>query len=167
MAIETQIEIAAAPSRVREIVRNPFPFFSCRRLKHFKQLLDFSKYPQWHTSLIKLLEPEDNSKSFSSLQPGDKIKCNIDGMEFVADIMANTEKLFQWQGPLVYSLISGLHSFHFESANNDGSSTIFRQTEKFTGPIAFLMVPSLLGRKLLGQYNRFNRELKVYAEGSG
>ncbi|KAF3407906.1 hypothetical protein DPV78_001116 [Talaromyces pinophilus] len=148
--IETQIEIAAPPSKVREI------------------LLDFSKYPQWHTALIKLLEPEDSSKSLSSLKPGDKVKCNIDGMKFVADITgwkANSEKLFQWQGPPVYGLIAGIHSFHIEPAN-DGSSTIFKQTEKFSGPIAFLMAPSLLGKKMLGQYNQFNRDLKDYAEAS-
>ncbi|OKL58143.1 hypothetical protein UA08_06479 [Talaromyces atroroseus] len=68
MAIETQIQVAAPPAKVRQI------------------LLDFAKYPQWHTTLIKLLEPEDASKSLSSLARGDKIKCNIDGMKFVAEI---------------------------------------------------------------------------------
>ena len=61
-----------------------FPLPNAKRVS--LQLLDFSKYPQWHTALIKLLEPEDSSKSLSSLKPGDKVKCNIDGMKFVASI---------------------------------------------------------------------------------
>ncbi|KAH8705556.1 hypothetical protein BGW36DRAFT_422110 [Talaromyces proteolyticus] len=148
MAIETETEIAAPPCKVREI------------------LLDFSNYPKWHTGFIKQLEPEDTSKSLSSLQPGDKVKCNIDDMEFVASITENSENLFQWQGPPVYGLIAGLHSFHFDLAD-DGSSTVYKQTEKFSGPIAFLMTPSLLGRKMLGQFNQFNSHLKAYAEASG
>ncbi|PWY89997.1 hypothetical protein BO70DRAFT_426397 [Aspergillus heteromorphus CBS 117.55] len=143
--IEAQIEIAASPSQVREV------------------LLDFSKYPEWHTNFVKLLESEDNTRSLQSLEPGDKIKCDIDGMQFTAEIKENSDSLYQWQGPPVFGLIAGLHSFHMESANN-GASTIFKQTEKFTGPISFLMTPTLLGRKMLGQYNQFNRDLKTRVE---
>ncbi|KAH8703433.1 hypothetical protein BGW36DRAFT_443635 [Talaromyces proteolyticus] len=125
MAIEAQIEIAAPPSKVREI------------------LLDFSKYPQWHTTLIKLLNPEDSSKLLSALKPGDKVKCNFDDMKFVANITANSENPFQWQGPLVHGLI------------------------KFMGPISFLMTPSVLGKKMVRQYNKFNSDLKYYAEAPG
>ncbi|PYI07146.1 hypothetical protein BO78DRAFT_313869 [Aspergillus sclerotiicarbonarius CBS 121057] len=143
--IETQTEIVASPAQVR------------------KALLDFSKYPEWHTSFIKLLQPEDESKSLRSLQPGDKVKCDIDGMKFTAEIKENSDSLFQWQGPPVFGLIAGLHSFHMEPANN-GSSTIFKQTEEFSGPISFLMSPSLLGRKMLGQFGEFNKDLKDRAE---
>lgn len=59
-------------------------------------------------------------------------------------------------------LIAGLHSFTFEAASSGG--TIFTQSEEFSGPISFLMRPSLLGRKMLGQYKRFNEELKARAE---
>ncbi|KAK1146341.1 hypothetical protein N8T08_003128 [Aspergillus melleus] len=142
--IETQIEIAASPAKVREV------------------LLDFSTYGEWQ-SLIKLLEPEDNSKILQSLQPGDKVKCDVDGMKFTAEIKENSERLFQWQGPPVFGLIAGLHSFHLEPANG-GMSTVFKQTELFTGAISFMMSPSLLGKKMLGQYNQFNKDLKARAE---
>ena len=75
----------------------------------------------------------------------------------------NSEKLFQWQGPPVYGLIAGLHGFHMEPSNG-GSSTIFKQTESFSGVISFLMTPSLLGKKMLGQFNQFNKDLKARAE---
>lgn len=67
--IETQIEIAAPPSHVRDL------------------LLDFATYPYWQKSgLVRLLEPEDSTRTLATLQPGDKIKCDIDGMKFTAEI---------------------------------------------------------------------------------
>jgi hypothetical protein len=149
MAIETQIEIAAPPSKVREI------------------LLDFPNYPKWHTTFLKTLEPEEHSTSGPSnpLLPGDKIKVDADGMKFIVTITANSANLLQWQGPPVYG-VAGLHSFHIEPANDEGSSTIFKQMEEFTGLISFLMTPSLLGRGLFGHFEQFNSDLKAYAEAS-
>ncbi|KAJ5657586.1 uncharacterized protein N7484_001235 [Penicillium longicatenatum] len=67
--IETHVEIAASSGRVRDV------------------LLDFASYPDWQTSgLVRLLEPEDSTKTLTTLQPGDKIKCDIDGMKFTAEI---------------------------------------------------------------------------------
>lgn len=153
---------------------------------HCLQLLDFASYPDWQkSSLIRSLEPEDSTRTLATLQPGDKIKCDIDGMKFTAVIKVNfhlrmristatfmqltrdrrqenSERLFQWQGPPVMGLIAGLHSFGFATTESGG--TIFTQTEQFSGPISFLMGPSLLGRKMLGQYRKFNEELKARAE---
>ncbi|PYI20226.1 hypothetical protein BO99DRAFT_457161 [Aspergillus violaceofuscus CBS 115571] len=143
--IETQVEIAAPPSKVREV------------------LLDSSRYPEWHTSLIHRLEAKDSTKTLATLIPGDVIRCDIDGMKFDAEITENSENLFQWQGPPVAGLIAGLHSFYMLSTK-DGSATILKQTEEFTGVLAFLMGPSLLGRKLVGQYRRFNADLKRRVE---
>ncbi|KAJ5889653.1 hypothetical protein N7504_010463 [Penicillium tannophilum] len=143
--IETQIEIAAPPSHVRDV------------------LLDFATYPDWQESgLVRLLESEDSTQTLATLQPGDKIKCDIDGMKFTAEIKENSEHLFQWQGPPVMGLIAGLHSFRFEATESGGTN--FTQSEDFSGLIAFLMSPSLLGRKMLGQYSQFNEELKARAE---
>jgi hypothetical protein len=149
MAIETQIEIAAAPSKVREI------------------LLDFPNYSKWHTTFLKTIEPEKQSTSESSnpVLPGDKIRVDADGMKFVATITANSADLLQWQGPPVYG-VAGLHGFHIKSANDEGSSTIFKQTEEFTGLISFLMTPSFLGRGLISHFKQFNSDLKAFAEAS-
>ncbi|RAK81555.1 SRPBCC domain-containing protein [Aspergillus fijiensis CBS 313.89] len=143
--IETQVEIAAPPSKVREV------------------LLDFSRYSEWHTSIFHLLEAGDSTKTLETLEPGDVIRCDVDGMKFDAEITENSENLFQWQGPPVAGLVAGLHSFHMLSTK-DGSATILKQTEEFTGALAFLMGPSLLGRKLMGQYRRFNADLKRRVE---
>ncbi|OJJ98352.1 hypothetical protein ASPACDRAFT_122160 [Aspergillus aculeatus ATCC 16872] len=143
--IETQVEIAAPPSKVREV------------------LLDFSKYPEWHVSTFHLLKAKNSTKTLATLIPGDVICCGIDGMKFDAKITENSENLFQWQGPPVAGLVAGLHSFYILSTK-DGSATILKQTEEFTGALAFLMGPSLLGRKLVGQYRRFNADLKRRVE---
>ena len=59
-------------------------------------------------------------------------------------------------------LIAGLHSFRF--VRTESGNTKFTQSEDFSGLIAFMMSPSLLGRKMLGQYRQFNEELKARAE---
>lgn len=64
-----------------------------------KQLLDFKGYPEWQKSgLVRLLEPEDSSRTLPTLQPGDKIKCDIDGMKFTAEIKVGlqTPRLHRW-----------------------------------------------------------------------
>ncbi|OJJ74476.1 hypothetical protein ASPBRDRAFT_27504 [Aspergillus brasiliensis CBS 101740] len=156
--IKTEVHIAATPAQVRDVI----PALNSAVIDYW-QLLDFSKYPEWHTSFIKLLKSNDETKALKSLLPGDKIQCDIDGMKFTAEIKENSDSLFQWQGPPVYGLIAGLHSFHMEPSDN-GSSTIFKQTEEFSGPISFLMNPSLLGKKMLGQFDQFNKDLKARAE---
>ena len=44
-------------------------------------------------------------------------------------------------------------------------ATIFRHIEEFSGLLAFAMTPSLGGRKLKGQFEIFNQDLKARAEG--
>lgn len=74
----------------------------------------------------------------------------------------NTESLFSWQGPPVFT-IAGLHKFHIEPAN-DGASTVFTQTEDLKGLLAFIMSPSLLGKKMRAHFDIFHRDLKARAE---
>ncbi|KAJ5807044.1 hypothetical protein N7474_010636 [Penicillium riverlandense] len=142
--IESQIEITAPPTKVREV------------------LLNFSAHPEWHTKWLKEVKPEDDSKMGLSLVPGDKVHVNIEGMKFTAEITENSENLFQWQGPPVFT-IAGLHSFHIEPTN-DGSSTIFKQTEEPKGLMSWLLSPYVLGRFLAADFAGFNKDLKDRAE---
>ncbi|KAJ5608709.1 hypothetical protein N7528_009276 [Penicillium herquei] len=143
---ESKIEIAAPPAKVREI------------------LLDFSAYPEWHTEWIKGIEIQEKEKTSASLTAGDKLKVNIEGYNFVADVLENTENLFSWQGPPVFT-IAGLHKFHIEPTE-DGTGTIFTQSETSKGFMSFLLSPSILGKKLRADYEVFNRDLKARAEAS-
>ncbi|KAJ5152033.1 Polyketide cyclase/dehydrase [Penicillium capsulatum] len=145
--LESSIEINAPPAKVREI------------------FLDFPAYPEWHTDWIKGIEIEDNadkSKTGLSLTAGDKVKCNIEGFSFVAEIKENSEQLLSWQGPPVFT-IAGLHNFRFESAK-DGTATVFTQSEQMKGLLSFAMSPSLLGRFMRADYDVFNKDLKTRAE---
>ncbi|KAJ5813315.1 uncharacterized protein N7503_000065 [Penicillium pulvis] len=141
---ESKIEIAASPAKVREI------------------LLNFSAYPEWHTAWIKSIEIQGDEKTSESLTNGDKVQVNIEGYKFVADVVANTETLFSWQGPPVFT-IAGLHQFHIEPAE-DGAGTIFTQSETSKGFLSFLFSPSVLGKKMRADYEVFNRDLKARAE---
>ncbi|KAJ5560671.1 hypothetical protein N7513_003070 [Penicillium frequentans] len=143
---ESKIEIAASPAKVREI------------------LLNFSAYPEWHTEWIKYIEIQGDEKTSESLTKGDKVQVNIEGYKFVADVVENTETLFSWQGPPVFT-IAGLHKFHIEPTE-DGAGTIFTQSETSRGFLSFLFSPSVLGKKLRADYEVFNRDLKARAETS-
>ncbi|KAJ5476252.1 Polyketide cyclase/dehydrase, partial [Penicillium sp. IBT 31633x] len=142
--ITSTIEIAAPPAKVREI------------------LLNFSAYPEWHTEWLKSIELKDGSKAPLQLGPGDKIEVNIENFKFVAEVKENTESLFSWQGPPVFT-IAGLHKFHIEPANG-GASTVFTQTEDLKGLLAFIMSPGLLGSKMRAHFDIFHRDLKARAE---
>ncbi|KAJ5122674.1 Polyketide cyclase/dehydrase, partial [Penicillium atrosanguineum] len=143
---ESSIEIAAPPAKVREI------------------FLNFSAYPEWHTDFIKGIEIQDKDKTAQTLADGDKLDVNIENFKFIAEIKANSEDLFSWQGPPVFT-IAGLHRFHIEPTK-DGAATIFTQSEELKGLLAWMMSPSLLGKKMKAHFAEFNRDLKARAEAS-
>ncbi|CAI7616731.1 unnamed protein product [Penicillium pancosmium] len=142
---ESSIEIAAPPSRVREV------------------LLNFSDLSEWHKGFIRSLAVhDDSSKAPDSLVPGDKVDANIEGQKFTAEVKENSENLFAWQGPPVFT-VAGRHEFKMEPAK-DGAATIFTQSEDLRGPLSFLMAPSLLGRFMKADFVKFNEDLKSRAE---
>ena len=151
--------------------------FDYRINSFFIQLLDFPKYPEWHSGFA--FESADATKQ--TLERGDKLHVKLDGMKFTSEVKVclspvwhhellsnvgqeNSEALLQWQGPPVYRLVAGLHSFQMEPTSG-GSCTIFKHTETFTGILSFAMTPSLLGKKLQGQFEQFNKDIKARAEG--
>ncbi|KAJ6007093.1 hypothetical protein N7499_000757 [Penicillium canescens] len=142
--ITSTIEIAAPPAKVRDI------------------LLNFSAYPEWHTEWLKEIQVKDSNKTPQTLSSGDRIEVNIENFKFVAEVQENSENLFSWQGPPVFT-IAGLHKFHMEPAN-DGASTVFTQTEDLKGLLSFIMSPSLLGKKMAAHFDIFHRDLKARAE---
>ncbi|KAJ5238358.1 hypothetical protein N7468_002977 [Penicillium chermesinum] len=143
---ETKIEIAAPPAKVREI------------------LLNFAAYPEWHTEWIKEIKIQQEGKTGAALTVGDKIQINVEGFKFVAEVKENSESLFSWQGPPVFT-ISGLHKFHLEPLK-EGAATLLTQSEESKGFLSFLFSPSILGKKLQADWNVFNKDLKIRAEAS-
>ncbi|KAJ5894938.1 Polyketide cyclase/dehydrase [Penicillium taxi] len=144
MVLESKIEIDAPPATVREV------------------LLNFSSFPEWHTEWLKSIEILDKSKTGETLTAGDKVKVCIEGFKFVAEIKENSEELFSWQGPPVFT-IAGLHGFRMEPIK-DGKATLFTQSEDLKGLLSFLMSPSFLGKRMRADYAVFNKHLKARAE---
>ena len=80
---------------------------------------------------------------------------------------SNTGSQFQWQGPPVYGVVAGLHTFEFEPSRSIPGGTTFIQKEEYTGLLSFLMAPSLAGKKIMGQFDKFNVDLKTRVESLG
>jgi hypothetical protein len=87
--LQTEIEINAPPSKVREVVcLLCSPRQSPTDLDSFysPQLLDNSRHEEWVTTLVRKLSPDNPSQALESLQAGDKVQCDMDGMQFIAVI---------------------------------------------------------------------------------
>ena len=87
--LQTEIEVNAPPSKVREVVcLLCSPRQSPTDLDSFysPQLLDNSRYEEWVTTLVRKLSPDNPSQALESLQAGDKVQCDMDGMQFIAVI---------------------------------------------------------------------------------
>lgn len=61
-------------------------------------------------------------------------------------------------------MIAGLHTFEFGSSAAIPGGTTFVQSEEYSGLLSFLMTPSLLGKKIKGQFEEFNADLKKRVE---
>ena len=187
--LETQIEIATPPVIVYNVVwrASVYPAhltgtFELTILN--PKLTGFNKYSEWHPSWS--IEPHlagaTNTTINRILEPGEKIKVNIDGMQFTAEIKVGyllsylrRRNIYLCKGYqradslcvigelTLVTIVSGLHSFSMEPSK-DGTSTIFRQTANFSGLLSFIMVPSLGARKLKGQFESFNSDLKTRCE---
>ena len=67
---------------------------------------------------------------------------------------------------MLSGLFVGEHSFVFEPSKTAPSSTTLIQSETFSGPLAFLMNPTLgWNRKTRENFEGLNRDLKARVEG--
>ncbi|KAH3664336.1 hypothetical protein WICMUC_005721 [Wickerhamomyces mucosus] len=117
--VNTEVEINAPPSKVREI------------------LLDFKTYNDWNTLIRdpKIEKSSSNSQDPFKLIKGDVLKfffIPLNGTGYPV-VETNTEQEFSWLGVGGHRLIfSGLHFFKFKSID-DGKKTILVHGEDFTG----------------------------------
>ncbi|KAH6681744.1 hypothetical protein B0J14DRAFT_577071 [Halenospora varia] len=141
--ISTTIEIKASPEAAREV------------------FLNFLTWKEWHNGFYKAVTPLSDTDPFSV---GKKLHCSVEGMDFEVTITQNSPTTFQWQGPPVKG-VAGLHTFMFEPSKITQGSTTFTQREEFTGALAFLVQPWLLGKSLDAGFKGFNKDLKRKVEG--
>jgi len=143
MTVHTEIEIAASPSQVREV------------------FLNFPKIVEWHSGLVKsisLLAKDEVIKK------GSKLDCDMEGFHFVSTVKENAPGLFQWQSPPIHGIVA-LHSFRFRPSKTTLGWTTFVQDEEYRGLLAFIMSPSLGGKKIQRQFEGFNKDIKARVEG--
>ena len=73
----------------------------------------------------------------------------------------NYSEIFQLQGRPVYHIKAGLHTFEFSPSTVAPGGMKFVQKEEYSGLLAFLMSPWLAGKKIMGQFDKFNADLKT------
>ncbi|KAF2169448.1 hypothetical protein M409DRAFT_52687 [Zasmidium cellare ATCC 36951] len=147
--ISTQIEIAAPPERVREI------------------LLDFPRLNEWHQSgHFKSIEIAAR-KTEGVLSVGDKLKVVMEEMTFTPVILKNDPSELKWRGslPLIFT---GDHSYRFLPSETIPGGTLFIQEENFTGLLSPVMKVKEGKRdfawKNLRGFEGLNADLKAEAE---
>lgn len=142
----------------------------------FTKFLNFLTWKEWHNGFYKAVTPLSDTDPFSV---GKKLHCSVEGMDFEVTITVastspfntsltniskqNSPTTFQWQGPPVKG-VAGLHTFMFEPSKITQGSTTFTQREEFTGALAFLVQPWLLGKSLDAGFKGFNKDLKRKVE---
>ncbi|KAL9619753.1 MAG: hypothetical protein Q9160_005684 [Pyrenula sp. 1 TL-2023] len=142
--LHTQLEIAAPPAKVRET------------------LLDFKRIQEWHSGCVQSIVQQGEGPA--SLDPGNRLRCKISDFEFEPTITKNDESAFEWRGPPVFYILSGLHTFRFEPSKENPGSTTLVHSEEFFGAGKFLMAKWLLGGNIERQYAQFNEDLKAEVE---
>ncbi|MCJ1450963.1 hypothetical protein MMC28_001297 [Mycoblastus sanguinarius] len=149
--IHTEIEIAIPPQNKSGmwwvwILR----LHRGNRHSVYPQFLDFPRISEGHEGLVKSLTPV--STSDEDLAIG-SLDCKLEGIQFISTIKENSPTCLQWQGPPIYGLIAGLHTHPFVPSAKTSGSTDFIQDEEYTGMLAFAMSPSLVGRRIKGQFD--------------
>jgi hypothetical protein len=136
MQIITNIEINASPSKIWSI------------------LSDFDKYPNWNPFVKSVL---------GEVKTGNKIKVNVQGMDFVPTILEFTkEKELRWKGQLLFKgLFDGEHSFKLVDLKN--GTTRFEHCETFKGILVPLFKKKLQTETKAG-FIAMNEELKRLSE---
>ncbi|HTB31082.1 MAG TPA: SRPBCC domain-containing protein [Bacteroidia bacterium] len=139
--IKTEITINALPAKVWAV------------------LTDFENYPNWNPFI----------KSISGkVAVGKKINTRLEppgakGMTFTPTVLAyEKNKEFRWLGHLLFQgLFDGEHKFELIASGND--TTIFRQSEKFSG-ILIPLFKKMLDTNTVNGFNLMNQKLKELAE---
>ncbi len=122
------------------------------------RLVDFKSWGNWN-SFIPMVEGNfevGSNVSIKVVSPGMK------EMRFKPVIFEiEPKKRISWGGGFLIFVYNGVHEFLLEYVEKN--ITIFRQIEKFKGPITLLMNKMIL--KTATGYQNMNEEFKEYIEG--
>ncbi|OAQ98960.1 hypothetical protein LLEC1_00602, partial [Akanthomyces lecanii] len=139
--VTTTKVIAASPEIVRSV------------------MLDFSRLPEWTHGFIRSIEPAKDG----NLSEGDKLNVTLEGASFSPTILENSAQQFKWRGSIP-GLFYGDHVFRFEPGPRP-ETTLFTQSEEFSGILAFIIKLIPLGSKQRDGFENFNEDLRRRVEG--
>ncbi|KAK4624576.1 hypothetical protein CLAFUW4_06206 [Fulvia fulva] len=144
--ITTSIEIAAPPSRVREVFN------------------DFASWPTWTTGMIKAVS---SHKSGTEVKVGDTLEVVLEGMTIEPTLLVNSGSKFEWRGSAL-GLFMGDHGFTFKGSEITAGGTTFVHEENFYRLLGLMMMLPLgfHGSTKKG-FEKFNDDLKRRVEGEG
>ncbi|KAI5357880.1 putative polyketide cyclase/dehydrase, START-like domain superfamily [Septoria linicola] len=145
--LHTQIEIAAPPGKVREV------------------LLDFSQMPSWlHGPGIRNVQVKDAAKTGTAIEAGDVLITHIDKTTFEPVVLVNDSSELKWRGSIPY-IFTGDHSFQFKKSETNEGGTTFVNEENFSGALSFLMLQWVMGASAKKSFEALNGDLKRRVEG--
>ncbi|OAA75867.1 activator of Hsp90 ATPase 1 family protein [Akanthomyces lecanii RCEF 1005] len=139
--VTTSKLIAASPEIVRSV------------------MLDFPRLPEWTQGFIRSIKPAKDG----SVSKGDKLNVTLEGASFSPTILENSAQEFKWRGSIP-GLFYGDHVFRFEPGPRP-DTTLFTQSEEFSGILAFIIKFIPLGSKQRDGFEDFNEDLRRRVEG--
>ncbi|KAF1840355.1 uncharacterized protein K460DRAFT_410947 [Cucurbitaria berberidis CBS 394.84] len=148
--VRIELDIAATPKQVRAVI------------------LDFPRYPEWHTSFIKSLTPIPPSRSPFDLIPGDKLVAAFDGSTIEPVVLNNTPAEFRWRGSAFLGAFAGEHYFEFRESEKVDGGCLFVHGEDYVGWLTWLFGEGWLGfarASVVAMYEGFSRDVKTRVEG--
>ncbi len=123
----------------------------------WKALMDFSSYPKWNPFITSI-------KQVSDQQLVAVMRSGNSDMTFKPRILKmESQKEFRWLGKLggIGGLFTGEHYFLLSP---ERGGTLFRQGEKFSGILAWILLP-FMKKDIQANFVRFNEALKALVEG--
>jgi hypothetical protein len=132
-----------------------------------KKVLDFARYPEWHTSFIQSLTVTRPSTETQNIQQGETVNAKIGGVKLVPIIKANTPTELSWYGSTFGGAFAGKHYFLFIESHVTPGGTTFVHGEDYDGWLSWIFGKGSLGigrKNVIKMYEGYSRDLKKRAE---
>jgi hypothetical protein len=123
----------------------------------WKALVDFPSYPKWNPFIISIKQVSD--QQLVAIMKSGKSETTFEPI--ILKMEANKE--LRWVGKLggISGIFTGEHYF---TLTPDGDGTLFQQGEKFSGILAWILLP-LMHKQIHGNFIKMNEALKALVEG--
>jgi hypothetical protein len=132
-----------------------------------RKVLDFPRYPEWHTTVISSISTIPPSKNAQELLPGEALDVEFGGVRFVPVVKTNTSTEFAWNGSVFGGAFAGKHYFQFLESQTTPGGTTFVHGEDYDGWMSWLFREGAIGfgrRNAVDMYENVSKDVKNRAE---